>query len=440
MAKEPQDINEIKNELKKMKSSIDKTLSKLDKMNDSGSSSKANTNTNDKKSKNTSSINKSKNNSTNKNQKNSQTQAKNSSQTDPQVNMNTNVTQNNTPYSPNNFTNTSVRGSNPFPVQNNASPKDFNPFPTRNNAYTNPSNIPNPYNPTEHDSMYDDLGFGQDIFGSQNTGVAPEQAVPTVKGVFDGLNMVTEHNEKYAVPHEFIVDWNLLQGDELIMEVKNDTQFFKVSKRIPENRIEGVIAKKGESLVFLNENGKFNILQKAIEQYNLVEGCEVRANVPQDQNTDVVSIVEVLFSPQQSSSAQKLPYPPKSSPSALNTRSPVSRPQLVNTSQDVSQNPKGNQTSNPKPVSSSKPSYDSQLQTLPNNLKPLTSVPANSQTPLKIAASSSDSKLKTNTNSDEVTTNDTNSNKDDTSKNDSNKYDKNNDADDKKVFYDDDLN
>jgi len=102
-----------------------------------------------------------------------------------------------------------------------------------------------------------------------------------IKGIFDGVNMITEDGESYPVPDNYASKSKLLEGDGMELKISADGDYYyKIVNTIHRIRAIANIIKEDDQLFVFYDNKKYKLNASVISYYELKEGSKVMAVLP----------------------------------------------------------------------------------------------------------------------------------------------------------------
>lgn len=173
---------------------------------------------------------------------------------------------------------------------------------------------------------------------------SPSRDLPGVNGVYDGEFMKSEDGVKHVVPKNYAAKSLLVYGDELKMMEQDGKVAFKIVKKVPRKKIEGLLSKKDSKYVILSDLGTFNLLKTAVEFRNIKQGEWILAVIPETgPNNNFAAIDKVIkkegkkevkfFEKPKSETPKPIQHsnPPKPIQYNLPPKAPESKPSQPNT-------------------------------------------------------------------------------------------------------------
>lgn len=190
----------------------------------------------------------------------------------------------------------------------------------------------------------------------------PSRDLPGITGIYDGEFMVAPDGVKHEVPKNYAAKSLLVNGDELKMMEQDGKFAFKIVKKVPRKKIEGLLSKKDGRYVILAENASYNLLKTAVEFRNIKQGEWVLAVIPETGTANNFAAIDKVIKKETKKevkfydkSAQPKPQPkpdrsnePKPNQNQTQAK-PHNTPSQPPRPQQVSSQPKKEET--PKPSS-----------------------------------------------------------------------------------------
>lgn len=105
--------------------------------------------------------------------------------------------------------------------------------------------------------------------------------LPGIKGVFDGMYLITEDGSKYEVPANYAAKSRLVCGDTLKMVEEDGKKMFKQVEKVGRKVTEGMISKKEGKYYVLTDYGSFRISDTSAEFNKLKIEDKVSVIIPE---------------------------------------------------------------------------------------------------------------------------------------------------------------
>jgi hypothetical protein len=139
------------------------------------------------------------------------------------------------------------------------------------------------------------------------------KSVPGVIGIFDGLGMVTENNEKHPVPENYASKSILVVGDTLKLYKEGGEQKFKQIEHVKRHKTTGILTKKDGKWAVVTPEGSYKVLAASVGHYEGNVGDEALVQLPARNLQVPWAAVEKVAKKEQSGEVGKpLPQTPAS--------------------------------------------------------------------------------------------------------------------------------
>jgi hypothetical protein len=178
---------------------------------------------------------------------------------------------------------------------------------------------------------------------------SPSRDIPGINGIYDGEYMQSSDGVKHMVPKNYAAKSLLVNGDELKMMEQDGKVAFKIMKKVPRKKIEGLLSKKDGRYVILSDLGTFNLLKTAVEFRNIKQGEWVSAVIPETGSSNNFAAIDKVIK-KESKKEVKFFDKPKTDFSKPQVTSNQDKPKFVPKTETKNQ-VKSDQASNEAPKS-----------------------------------------------------------------------------------------
>lgn len=179
---------------------------------------------------------------------------------------------------------------------------------------------------------------------SERAQYSPSRDLPGVTGVYDGEFMLSADGVKHIVPKNYAAKSLLVFGDELKMMEQEGKVAFKVVKKVPRKKIEGLLSKKDGRYVILSDSGTFNLLKTAVEFRNIKQGEWVLAVIPETGPHNNFAAIDKVIKKEGKKEVKFFEKPKTESTKPIHTQSVLNKPTSVNSNAPRSSQPNPSQS------------------------------------------------------------------------------------------------
>lgn len=119
-----------------------------------------------------------------------------------------------------------------------------------------------------------------DLEGEAPKGKPQTTSIPGVLGIFDGVGMTTEDNEKHSVPENYASKSILVVGDTLKLYKEGGVEKFKQIEHVKRHKTTGILTKKEGKWAVVTSEGSYKVLAASVGHYEGNVGDEALVQLP----------------------------------------------------------------------------------------------------------------------------------------------------------------